>query len=629
MSVKITSDYISTPNIIDIRQYSTLSEALTLIGSNEVTLLIAEPFTVEENATVPENICLKFTKGGKLVISAGYTVTINGGIEAGLWQIFDGDGKVTGSPKIEAVYPEWFGAVGNGVTDDTSAFNKAIDFAKTCNFAKVELSEAVYVVSSTLSPLNNSFNSISIVGRGRSTTIDGSAIGSEVPIFQLVGGSGVVTLGYIQDLTIKGSGAEIGIENKGCCGFKFYRVTFKGLKYGIVFSNDIAAGTFTEYSVAEECSFESDVETAVFYKRGAGDPSFHGSGLRKCTINNGDTITAPSIRIGDAIDTGIVLYNAPLDFQVWTRNTYNIIEANASLITTYGTITIERFNGTPTLCSGTTIHHAGDVLLWGSTEGVKLGDFVLCDRLWTNSDGSINAFEKTTNYYAETNANESVTLCKVDEEGSLIFVHLISNNYDKKYLICAHKDNYGGVGDAGFFHETVTAFGSGSAVASSTVDTTIHEFFLSQPAILQRIDAYFQSAFAQYNTADSAEILILKGTSEVASLSLTPGSKYNASWVNVDLSTGTYQIVIRVTSAGTTAATPPQSGNITLRLVHPYITLNSFDVAGLGDPTFSIDSAGNLIVSNPNWATTAVNVSIRVVKIGTMRTPYFNNFVQQ
>ena len=95
-----------------------------------VTLYLDEgTYPVNQNLTVPANICLKFDNGAMLSVASGKTLTINGGIEAGLWQIFAGAGDVAGSPKIEYVYPEWFGAVGDGITDDSASFQLAVNFA--------------------------------------------------------------------------------------------------------------------------------------------------------------------------------------------------------------------------------------------------------------------------------------------------------------------------------------------------------------------------------------------------------------------------------------------------------------------------------------------------------------------
>jgi len=104
VTVKVTNDYITTPNIVDIREYKYLSDAVTAIGSNQVTLVISEPFEVNESVTIPSNITLKFTQGGRFDIGSGYTVTINGYIEAGLDQVFGGSGnvKILKVPRIVA-----------------------------------------------------------------------------------------------------------------------------------------------------------------------------------------------------------------------------------------------------------------------------------------------------------------------------------------------------------------------------------------------------------------------------------------------------------------------------------------------------------------------------------------------
>ena len=107
-----------------IEYYASLNDAVADIGAVNATLLINKTTTLTADLTVPDNITLKFEKPG--IVSGAYTLTINGGIEAGLYKIFDTSTGlvVDGSPQIEAVCPEWFGAVGDGINDDTSAISQ-------------------------------------------------------------------------------------------------------------------------------------------------------------------------------------------------------------------------------------------------------------------------------------------------------------------------------------------------------------------------------------------------------------------------------------------------------------------------------------------------------------------------
>lgn len=65
--------------------------------------------------------------GGKFSIASGKTLTINGPIQAPLAQIFEGLGTVAfGQGAIPEVYPQWWGAKGDGVQDDAPALRKAM-----------------------------------------------------------------------------------------------------------------------------------------------------------------------------------------------------------------------------------------------------------------------------------------------------------------------------------------------------------------------------------------------------------------------------------------------------------------------------------------------------------------------
>jgi len=141
LATEVSASYIVTD----------LSSSLARAGSSPATLNIAQHVTVSANTTVPENITLSFARGGMLEVPSGVTLTINGGIEAGLYQIFSGAGTVTGDPKVEAVYPEWFysGAYNSESSDWSSAINKAILLANG-GCLKVKLQSRRYNVLSTI-----------------------------------------------------------------------------------------------------------------------------------------------------------------------------------------------------------------------------------------------------------------------------------------------------------------------------------------------------------------------------------------------------------------------------------------------------------------------------------------------
>lgn len=90
--------------------------------------------------TIPDNCTLDFQGGS---FSNGTIVGSNTKINAGLQKIFNTDIIISGTWSIVESYPEWFGAKGDGNTDDRIPVQKVID-----SFDNILLSSKTYLLNS-------------------------------------------------------------------------------------------------------------------------------------------------------------------------------------------------------------------------------------------------------------------------------------------------------------------------------------------------------------------------------------------------------------------------------------------------------------------------------------------------
>ena len=106
--------YFCWNNVYD---YNDLPDCVDALGANDATIFVPNIQDIAANLTVDANIALEVIKGGGFTSSVAATLTIEGSLNAGLYQIFFGDLIVVfGADSVKEVYPEWWGI--DGTADD-------------------------------------------------------------------------------------------------------------------------------------------------------------------------------------------------------------------------------------------------------------------------------------------------------------------------------------------------------------------------------------------------------------------------------------------------------------------------------------------------------------------------------
>lgn len=104
---------------------------LDKIGEHPATIEVTQGTYAVSSLVFPEQITLSFRNGGQLAVMQDSQVEIKGMIEAGPTPVFSGDGRIVGAARVLHVFPQWFGARGDGIQDDGPALQQAADLAAT------------------------------------------------------------------------------------------------------------------------------------------------------------------------------------------------------------------------------------------------------------------------------------------------------------------------------------------------------------------------------------------------------------------------------------------------------------------------------------------------------------------
>lgn len=115
-----------------------------MMSAQNTKYVVKYDYVLGEDITVPAGCILEFDGGSISASGSNDTITgTNTGISAGLVNIFNTDVTLAGGWNVAEAYPEWFGAVGDGTTDDTISLRKVLQI----NFEKVVLSNKTYIIN--------------------------------------------------------------------------------------------------------------------------------------------------------------------------------------------------------------------------------------------------------------------------------------------------------------------------------------------------------------------------------------------------------------------------------------------------------------------------------------------------
>jgi len=189
---------------------------------NGASIVIDEDITLTSSLTIDKLIELNFLKGNIITLGA-YNLTINGSVKAGLFKIFNdsGAGVVAGPLLVDEVYPQWWGALGDGINDDSVPIQSAIEAAARTwgvggewTGAIVKIVGGRYVIGSTLTIQNNA--GVSLVGQGKTKS---NLIAADPTMIVVDMSSNNNSRNFLHGLRIHGGSAASGVAvNIGTAG---------------------------------------------------------------------------------------------------------------------------------------------------------------------------------------------------------------------------------------------------------------------------------------------------------------------------------------------------------------------------------------------------------------------------
>lgn len=173
-NVIATQRSTDAPAYVNSSNFDSLNSAVTAIGGTPSTLIVINTLPLTSDCVVPPTLEIQVVKGGTLsmhgfnlitdgplkvageINSTTGKLTVNGPFEGAISHIFTGSPNIVFGNVIN-VFPEWWGARGDGIADDTTAVQKSISSTRKLLIVRPKVS---YRLTSPISITRG----ISIVG---------------------------------------------------------------------------------------------------------------------------------------------------------------------------------------------------------------------------------------------------------------------------------------------------------------------------------------------------------------------------------------------------------------------------------------------------------------------------------
>lgn len=381
------------------------------------------------------------------------SVNLNNALDLNFIQAGAGAVNRTSLAKMqETVTPQDFGAVGDGIADDTAALQLTINEAMSSG-RSIYVPAGTYKITSTLIKPQSFFTPI-IAGDGYLVTkFNYSSAPANTTCLRIIGGSGASTLSEISGIDFVGNSTSTAIEVRGQNGYDMTRCRFGTNARGVLLSNDVAAGTFTEFVKVRQSSFTTSCIVPLELFRGAGNDSFHGCGITDDTVIVTNTPNVELFKIG----TGCYLYNSVMDVTVFTEslatNAVLIKNNSARIANLFGRIKVENQGGSLKIASGGSVYIVGNVIVGvGSTVtgnyGVTNGLAVFCEGVSFDVSGSPNTIGARNNSRDLLVSSPHTLISSSPTAIRLITLRVTKSNYEYRASVLVTPQGFGGVGQA-------------------------------------------------------------------------------------------------------------------------------------------------------------------------------------